>query len=80
MRLNISMGDDNRDGYKDLIFQGKLVLIEGLTGHGDWYNSIKTGDGKSITYSIDNPLGKYHCVSFFSMILLQDILKKKKIM
>jgi hypothetical protein len=55
--LNVSLADDNNDGYKDMIFQGKLLLIQGRTDSGQWYNSIEK-NGKRISYSINNPFKK----------------------
>jgi hypothetical protein len=47
--LKASVKDLNNDGYRDLVFSGKLVLIQGLAGDSIWY------DGP---YSLDNPYKK----------------------
>jgi hypothetical protein len=55
--LNVAASDDNKDGYKDLVFQGKLVLIKGLTDNGDWYDTNEK-NGRRIEYSAANPFKK----------------------
>jgi hypothetical protein len=47
--LKLSAHDINKDGFNDLVFSGKIVLIQGLTKDSIWY------DGE---YSIDNPFNK----------------------
>ncbi len=49
--------DYNADGLNDISFNGKVVLIQGLTENGDWYDG-ETINGKSNLYSIDNPFKK----------------------
>jgi hypothetical protein len=46
--------DVNNDGYNDIVFFGKIVLIQGRTKNGDWYDK-EIKNGKTISYSIDNP-------------------------
>lgn len=55
--LIYNVEDINNDGYNDLSFVGMMVLIQGRTAQGDWYDS-QTMDGKSITYSVENPFKK----------------------
>jgi len=53
--LTLKIEDYNKDG--DIAFVGKIVLIRGLTEYGVWYDE-DTIDGKTITYSVDNPFKK----------------------
>jgi hypothetical protein len=55
--LTLKVKDFNNDSYNDISFYGKIVLIQGQTKNGDWFDS-ETINGKSITYSIDNPFKK----------------------
>lgn len=55
--LNLKVNDFNNDGYNDIAFVGKIVLIQGQTKNGDWFDS-ETINGKTITYSVDNPFKK----------------------
>ena len=55
--LNLKVKDFNNDGYNDISFYGNIVLIQGRTKNGDWYDS-ETINGKTITYSVDNPFKK----------------------
>ena len=55
--LNLKVKDFNNDGDNDISFYGKIVLIQGQTKNGDWFDS-ETINGKTITYSIDNPFKK----------------------
>jgi hypothetical protein len=55
--LNLKVKDFNNDGYNDISFYGKIVLIQGQTKNGDWFDS-ETINGKTITYSVDNPFKK----------------------
>lgn len=52
--LTLKVKDFNNDGFKDISFNGKIVLIQGQTKNGDWFDT-ETINGKEITYSIDNP-------------------------
>jgi hypothetical protein len=55
--LKIVVKDFNKDGYNDLAFHGKLVLIQGLTKDSMWYdNEIRNKD--TISYSVDHPFKK----------------------
>ena len=50
--LNLSIKDFNRDGYNDISFSGKLVLLEGYKNN-TWYNC----EGANC-FSIDHPFKK----------------------
>ena len=55
--LNLQVKDENKDGINDIVFTGKLVLIQGVTKSGVWYDyEIRNGD--TISYSINNPFKK----------------------
>lgn len=56
--LNLSVKDINEDGYNDLTFSGKLVLIEGLTKDSIWYNYIVDKNNDTIEYSPEHPFKK----------------------
>lgn len=55
--LSFKIKDYNNDGLNDIAFVGKIVLIQGQTKNGDWFDS-ETINGKTVTYSVDNPLKK----------------------
>lgn len=55
--LILKIKDFNNDGFNDLSFNGKIVLIQGQTKNGAWFDSEKI-NGKTITYSVDNPFKK----------------------
>lgn len=55
--LILKINDFNNDGFKDISFHGKIVLIQGQTKNGDWFDS-ETINGKTVTYSVDNPFKK----------------------
>jgi hypothetical protein len=55
--LALKVKDFNNDGYNDISFYGKIVLIQGQTKNGDWFDT-ETINGKEVTYSIDNPFKK----------------------
>lgn len=55
--LTLKIKDYNNDGFNDIAFVGKIVLIQGQTKNGDWFDS-ETINGKTITYSVDNPFKK----------------------
>lgn len=56
--LNVSFQDVNKDGYKDIVFKGKIVLIQAVTKNGLWYD-VKISKGQpQVSYSIDNPFRK----------------------
>lgn len=55
--LTLKVKDFNNDGYNDISFYGKIVLIQGQTKNGEWFDS-ETINGKTITYSADNPFKK----------------------
>ncbi|MBK8561778.1 MAG: hypothetical protein IPN76_00100 [Saprospiraceae bacterium] len=52
--LIITLKDDNQDGHNDILFNGNVLYIMGLTDKGIWYES-EVINGKEIIYSIDNP-------------------------
>ncbi len=52
--LKVFIVDDNKDGFNDIIFSGKIILIQGRTKSGTWYDNELRND-KTISYSIDNP-------------------------
>ena len=55
--LTLKIKDFNNDGFNDISFNGKIVLIQGQTKNGDWFDT-ETINGKEVTYSIDNPFKK----------------------
>ncbi|MFZ4929204.1 hypothetical protein [Chryseobacterium sp. Mn2064] len=55
--LKLTIKDFNNDGFNDVAFSGKTVLIQGLTPQGDWYDS-ETINGKEVNYSVDHPFKK----------------------
>ncbi|NNV54247.1 hypothetical protein [Limnovirga soli] len=55
--LTLKVKDFNNDGYNDISFYGTIVLIQGQSKNGDWFDS-ETINGKTITYSVDNPFKK----------------------
>jgi len=54
LELDIQIRDINNDGFNDISFAGKFVLIQGLTENGDWYDT-EIINNKKINYSVDNP-------------------------
>lgn len=54
--LKLNVKDFNKDGLNDISFNGKIVLIQG-TKYGHWFDS-ETINGKTITYSVENPFKK----------------------
>ncbi|MEO8770743.1 MAG: hypothetical protein ABI402_11675 [Ferruginibacter sp.] len=52
--FHYKISDANNDGYKDITFYGEIVLIQGRTKQGDWYD-YETINGKEVDYSLDNP-------------------------
>jgi hypothetical protein len=55
--LQLKIKDYNNDGFNDIAFVGKLVLIQRRTPDGFWYDST-TIDGREIKYSVDSPYKK----------------------
>jgi hypothetical protein len=55
--LTLKVKDFNNDGFNDISFNGKIVLIQGQTKNGDRFDT-ETKNGKEVTYSIDNPFKK----------------------
>lgn len=55
--LNLKFEDINSDGYRDLIFFGKMIFIQGQNENGGWYDGKYT-DGNFVDFSIDNPYRK----------------------
>ena len=55
--LTLKVKDFNNDGFNDISFNGKIVLIQGQTKNGVWFDT-ETINGKEVTYSVDNPFKK----------------------
>jgi len=55
--LKLEVKDFNNDGINDFAFIGKIVFIQGQTKNGVWYDT-ETINGKTVTYSVDNPFKK----------------------
>ncbi|NVN97566.1 hypothetical protein HXX01_05085 [Candidatus Nomurabacteria bacterium] len=55
--LTLKVKDFNNDGFNDICFKGKIVLIQGQTKNGKWFDS-ETIKGRTITYSVENPFKK----------------------
>lgn len=55
--LITSVNDYNKDGFNDISFRGNLVLIQGKTKDGAWFDS-ETVNGKEIIYSTEYPFKK----------------------
>jgi hypothetical protein len=55
--LTLKVKDFNNDGFNDISFNGKTVLIQGQTKNGVWFDT-ETINGKEVTYSVDNPFKK----------------------
>jgi len=62
--LALRIKDWNNDGFNDISFNGKFVLIQGLSEYGDWYDG-ETINGKEITYSEENPFKKVNVELIF---------------
>lgn len=74
--LKFQVKDFNKDGFNDISFNGKIVLVQGQTKNGDWYDS-ELINGKTVTYSVDNPFKK---VSVEFVFLYDNELGKFKAM
>lgn len=55
--LKLTVKDYNNDGFNDISFSGLNVLIQGKSNDGIWYDTEKI-NGKTVTYSKDNPFKK----------------------
>lgn len=55
--LECKIADINKDGFNDISFSGKIVLIQKFSKKVGWYD-IELKNGKEISYSIDNPWKK----------------------
>jgi hypothetical protein len=55
--LVTSVSDYNKDGFNDIAYRGNLVLIQGKTKDGTWFDS-ETINGKVVTYSTEYPFKK----------------------
>ncbi|MGR3857031.1 hypothetical protein [Chryseobacterium indologenes] len=55
--LQLKIKDYNNDGFNDIAFTGKLVLIQRRTPDGFWYDNT-TINGRKVSYSVDNPYKK----------------------
>ncbi len=75
--LNIKIQDTNNDGFNDLIFYGKILLIMGRSKTGNWYdNAIINGD--TIKYSIENPFDSLDIKLIFEYDSLSGHFKAKE--
>jgi hypothetical protein len=52
--LTLKIKDYDNDGFNDIAFVGKIVLIQGRTKDGIWYDT-EIINRDTITYSADNP-------------------------
>ena len=55
--LNIKYQDVDSDGFKDIIFYGKIVFLQAKSKKGIWYDSYMVA-GEIMLYSINNPWKK----------------------
>ena len=55
--LILKVKDFNNDGFNDISFNGKILLIQGQTESGFWFDN-EIINGKTVTYSVDNPFKK----------------------
>lgn len=55
--LILKVKDLNNDKFNDISFNGKILFIQGQTKCGVWFDS-ETIDGKTVTYSVNNPFKK----------------------
>ncbi|MEZ4799747.1 MAG: hypothetical protein R2809_08245 [Flavobacteriales bacterium] len=55
--LNLKIYDFNGDGYNDISFYGNILLLQGQTAEGDFYDA-EIKNGKTIPFSSDNPFMK----------------------
>jgi len=46
--------DVNKDGFNDIVFYGKILLTQGRTKDGFWFDN-EIIDGKTVSYSASNP-------------------------
>ncbi len=52
--LKVFFVDENKDKFNDIVFSGKIILIQGRTKSGTWYDN-EVRNGKTTSYSINNP-------------------------
>lgn len=52
--LILKIKDYNKDGFNDLVFDGKVLMIMVLSETGVWYDGENI-NGETVTYSIDSP-------------------------
>lgn len=55
--FNVDVKDVNKDGFNDISFHGNILLIQGQSKYGDFYDG-ETINGKTVYYSVDNPFKK----------------------
>ena len=53
--LKIQFIDENKDGYNDIIFTGKKLMLGKFTKDGFWYEVETINHKKEITYSVNHP-------------------------
>ncbi|UTX49923.1 hypothetical protein [Chryseobacterium sp. MA9] len=56
--LQLKIKDYNNDGFNDIAFTGKIVLIQGRAPDGFWYDNT-TINGRQVKYSVENPFKKF---------------------
>ncbi|MBU4511747.1 hypothetical protein KKD19_00680, partial [Patescibacteria group bacterium] len=75
--LTLKIEDFNNDGYNDISFYGKIVLIQGLTKDGIWFDS-EIINGKEAVYSVDNPFKKIPIEFIFLYDKISEHFKAKE--
>ncbi|MES1181430.1 MAG: hypothetical protein ABUL44_01415, partial [Flavobacterium sp.] len=56
--LKLSITDKNNDGYKDMVFSGKIVLTQANNYKGLWYDMEVRKNQDTIFYSAQHPFKK----------------------
>lgn len=56
--LALSVNDADHDGFNDLTFSGQLLLTQGLTKTGVWYDREVLENGDTTRYSAEHPFKK----------------------
>ncbi|CAM3108075.1 hypothetical protein DRF59_16730 [Chryseobacterium flavum] len=75
--LTLKIKDYNNDGFNDIAFKGKSVLIRGRTPDGEWYD-FTTINGKEVYYSADHPFQKTPVEYIFLYDKKSDHFKAKE--
>lgn len=52
--LKLQFKDDNKDGFKDMIFTGKRLMLGRYTKDSSWYD-VEVVNGREIPYTVSNP-------------------------